>query len=223
VSRAASHGGSVASGRPAPNPGGDRGIAAFAAYLRVAIPVGMLFCVVYFAINWLTARRALHYRLYFDWELSIPFVPAMIYAYASILVLFLLPPLLLRRHQFPALARAMVSVILVAAATFLLLPAEPGFQRPAQVPGYDAVFRALYALDQRYNLVPSLHVACSALCVAALLHARPSAAVKLGLLLWAALLSLSVVLVHQHHLLDVLGGWLLGLAAFRLVYVRQAA
>jgi membrane-associated phospholipid phosphatase len=71
--------------------------------------------------------------------------------------------------------------------------------------------------------VPSLHVACSALCVATLLHAGPRATVKLGLLLWAGLLSVSVLLVHQHHLLDVLTGWLLGLAAYRLVYLRRAA
>jgi membrane-associated phospholipid phosphatase len=208
---------------PAPERRGDDGGIGFPAYLRLAIPVGLLFAVVYFTINRFTAHRPVHYRLYFDWELAVPFVPAMIYVYASILVLFLLPPLLLKRHEFVALARAMVAVILVAAATFLLLPAEPGFQRPAQVPGYDAVFQALYALDQRYNLVPSLHVACSALCIAALLRAGPRPALKLGLMLWAVLLSLSVLLVHQHHLLDVLTGWLLGLAAYRLVYRRRAA
>ena len=207
----------------APEPGGDRGGIDFPAYLRLAIPVGLLFAVVYFTLNWLTAQRARHYRLYFDWELSIPFVPAMIYVYASILVLFLLPPVLLRRRAFAALAGAMVVVILVAAASFLLLPAEPGFQRPVQVPGYDAVFQTLYALDQRYNLVPSLHVACSALCIAALLHADPRALIKLGLLLWAGLLSVSVVLVHQHHLLDVATGWLLGLAAYQLVYLPRSA
>ncbi len=206
----------------APDPGGDRSGIDFPAYLRLAIPVGLLFAVVYFTLNWLTAQRARHYRLYFDWELSIPFVPAMIYVYASILVLFLLPPVLLRRRAFAALAGAMVVVILVAAASFLLLPAEPGFQRPAQVPGYDAVFQTLYALDQRYNLVPSLHVACSALCIAALLHADPRALIKLGLLLWAGLLSVSVVLVHQHHLLDVATGWLLGLAAYQLVYLPRS-
>jgi membrane-associated phospholipid phosphatase len=207
---------------PEPDRGVDRCSVGFRAYLRLAIPVATLFAVVYFGANWLAAHSPRHYRLYFNWELSIPFVPAMIYVYASILILFLLPPLLLKRHEFAALARAMVAVILVAAASFLLLPAEPGFQRPAHVPGYDAVFQALYALDQPYNLVPSLHIACAALCVAALLHAGPRTALKLGLLLWAVLLSVSVLLVHQHHLLDVVTGWLLGLAAYRLVYLPRA-
>ena len=198
-----------------------RGIANLPHYLRLAVPVGALFAVVYFASNWITAQRVQHYRLYFDWELAIPFVPAMIYVYASILVLFLLPPLFMRRRELAALVRTTLVVLLVAAAVFLLLPAEPGFQRPAQVPGYDAVFQTLYAFDRPYNLVPSLHVACSVLCIAALLHASRSAAVRLGLLAWAALLSASVLLVHQHHLLDVLSGWLLGLAAYRLVYRRR--
>ncbi len=208
--------------RPAaPDPGNDLGGSSLRAYLRLAIPVGTLFAVVYFTLNWLTAHRPGRYRLYFEWELSIPFVPAMIYVYASILVLFLLPPVLLSRHAFAALARAMAVVILVAAAAFLLLPAEPGFQRPAQVPGYDAVYQTLYALDQPYNLVPSLHIACAALCIAALLHAGPRTVIRLGLMLWAGLLSVSVLLVHQHHLLDVVTGWLLGLAAYRLVYLPR--
>jgi membrane-associated phospholipid phosphatase len=210
--------------RPAAaDPGSDSGGTGLRTYLRLAIPVGTLFAVVYFTLNWLTAHRPGHYRLYFAWELSIPFVPAMIYVYASILVLFLLPPLLLRRHAFAALARAMVVVILVAAATFLLVPAESGFQRPARVPGYDVVYQTLYALDQPYNLVPSLHIACAALCIAALLHAGPRTVIKRGLLVWAGLLSVSVVLVHQHHLLDVVTGWLLGLAAYRLVYLPRTA
>lgn len=193
------------------------------AYLRLAVPVGTLFAVVYFASNWITGQRSRLYQLHGQWELAIPFVPAMIYPYASIVLLLLLPGLLLRRAQFPGLARAMVAVIMVAALTFLVLPAQPGFQRPAQVPGYQLLFGALYALDQPYNLVPSLHVACTTLCVAVLLH-RPAARVlKLALLLWAGLLSASVVLVHQHHLLDVASGWLLGLAAYRLVYLRTAA
>ena len=208
--------------RPAaPDPGGDRGATGLGAYLRLAVPVGALFAVVYFSLNWFTAHRPGHYRLYLDWELAIPFVPAMIYVYASILLLFLLPPLLLSRHAFTALARAMAVVILVAAAAFLLFPAEPGFQRPAHVPGYDALYRTLYALDQPYNLVPSLHIACAALCIAALLHAGPRTVIRLGLMLWAGLLSASVLLVHQHHLLDVVTGWLLGLAAYRLVYLPR--
>jgi membrane-associated phospholipid phosphatase len=74
-----------------------------------------------------------------------------------------------------------------------------------------------------HNLVPSLHVAASILLIAALWRALTPVWIRAGLLLWGVLLCASVVLVHQHHLLDVLGGWLLGLAAFRLVYVRQAA
>jgi membrane-associated phospholipid phosphatase len=31
-----------------------------------------------------------------------------------------------------------------------------------------------------------------------------------------------VVLVHQHHLLDVATGWLLGLAAYQLVYLPRS-
>ena len=85
----------------------------------------------------------------------------MIYIYASVLVLVLLPALTLTRDQIHALARAILVTLLIAALVFLLLPADLGFERPAHVPGYNAVYQALYALEMPHNLVPSLHIASS--------------------------------------------------------------
>jgi membrane-associated phospholipid phosphatase len=190
------------------------------AYLQYAVPVAVLFCVCYFSLNWLTARRSLHYRLYFDWELAIPFVPAMIVVYASIFGLFLLPGVVLPGERLAPLARTLVAVILVAAATFLLLPADLGFQRSTPDSIFRPIFQLLYALDRPHNLVPSLHIACAVPCLAALLDSVTAAPLKWALWVWGGLLSASVLLVHQHHLLDVLSGWLLGIAAYRLVYLR---
>jgi membrane-associated phospholipid phosphatase len=207
----------------APASGATPGIHNAPLYLRLAVPVGGLFALVYFGLNWLTAQRSEHFRLYLDWELSVPFVPGMIYAYASALLLFFLPPFLLSAPRLRALARAAITVLLVAGLCYLLLPATLGFQRPDLVPGYDSVYRALYALALPHNLVPSLHVSCSALCIAALIRASTAKAARLALLIWGLFISVAVLLVHQHHLLDVISGWLLGLAAYRLVYLRGAA
>ena len=160
------------------------------------------------------------HQLFFDWELAIPFLPGMIYIYASLLLLLLLPALALTRRQLPALARAMVITLFSAAVVYLLLPADLGFERPEYVPGYNGVYQALYALELPHNLVPSLHIASSTLLIATLLHNSSSVWVRLGLYSWGLLICASVLLVHQHHVLDVISGLMLGLVCYRRVYLR---
>jgi membrane-associated phospholipid phosphatase len=200
---------------------GYRGIANVPVYAHLAIPVATLFAVVYFFTNWITSRRTGNYHLFLEWELAIPFVPAMIYAYASLLVLLLLPPFVLTKSQLPALARATVITLFSAAAVYLLLPADLGFVRPDYVPGYDAVFQTLYALEMPHNLVPSLHIASSTLFIAAIRRNLSSSWRRTCLIVWGILICASVLLVHQHHVLDVVSGLLLGLVSYRLVYVRS--
>jgi len=216
----------VSGSRPGEPPSGApdyRGATNIPAYLRLAIPVAVLFLLVYFGMNWLTAQRPQHYHLYLQWELSIPFVPAMIYAYASIVPLYLLPAITLSKREMRALAGALVFISVVAAVCYLLLPAELGFERAGQVPGYTPVFQALYTLALPHNLVPSLHISSSTLAIAVLAHSLSSRLLQLGLLLWGVLIAVSVVLVHQHHLLDVISGLLLGLTAYRMMYLRSLA
>jgi membrane-associated phospholipid phosphatase len=207
--------------KPAPGDPDYRGIRNLGFYLRVAVPTAALFALVYFATNWITSRRTDNFHLYLDLELAIPFVPGMIIVYASILILVLLPAFLLSRRRIRVLARAILVTLLVAALIFLLLPADLGFERPACVPGYDAVYQALYALEMPHNLVPSLHIACTTLLVAALLNSTGSPWLRLGLLLWGILLGASVLLVHQHHMLDIVSGLLLGLGTYRLYYLPR--
>jgi membrane-associated phospholipid phosphatase len=197
-----------------------RGIGNALFYARLAVPLSLLFAVVYFGTNWITSRRTGNYQLYFEWELAIPFVPSMVYVYASLLVLLLLPAITLTRSQLHALARSMVTALCIAAAIYLLFPADLGFVRPDHVPRCNAVFQQLYALEMPHNLVPSLHVATSALFIAALCRNLSSAWTRAGLILWGLLLCASVLLVHQHHVLDVISGLLLGYLCYRLVYVR---
>ena len=71
-----------------------------------------------------------------------------------------------------------------------------------------------------HNLVPSLHVATSALFIAVLYRSLSSVWIRAGLILWGMLLCASVLLVHQHHVLDVVSGLLLGYLCYRLVYRR---
>jgi membrane-associated phospholipid phosphatase len=175
-------------------------------YLRLVLLLDLLFVAVYGGLNWLTARRQDLWDLHFDWETRIPFVPGMIYAYLSINVLFVLPLFVMDARGMRLLARRIAWAIVLSGVVFLLLPARLGFTRPAEVPGYEAVYALLYALDAPHNLVPSLHVAYSALIIASLCTPRAARWVQALLWGWLGLVAVAVVLVHQHHLADVAGG-----------------
>lgn len=175
-------------------------------FAGLSLLLTLLFGITYGGTNALAAQRPGWFRLYSEAELRIPFVPPWIYVYLSfnlftLTTLFTLDIAGLKRY-----AAAFALVTLGAAACHLLLPTASGWERPNTVPGYPA-FGMLYRVEGPHNLVPSLHVAYSWL--TALVIRR-----RFGWI-WAALLSLSTLLVHQHHLIDLPAGWLLGWLGYR--------
>ncbi len=180
--------------------------------LRWAAFLTFLFLAVYLGCNWITSQRTGLYRLWFDWELKIPFVSAMVWVYLSLFVTFFLPMFALREAALNVLCKRLALAVVASGFLFLLLPAQLGFERPAEVPGQAAAFRLIYLFDLPHNLVPSLHVSWSALILGSLRVVSPPWTRRL-LEVWFLLLCAAAVLVHQHHLLDVLGGMLVALGA----------
>ncbi len=183
-------------------------------YLKIMSGLYLLFAVVYGGSNDWAARQATHYHFYWQWERTLPFVPGMIYVYFSIGLLFWLPLLVLDAPRMRRLGKAAALCMLVAGACFMLWPATTGFVGP-ELP-HDAllawIFARLHQLDHPHNTAPSLHIALSTL---VLLACADGAAWRKALLLaWWVLIVLAVLLVHQHHVLDVVSGALLGGLAY---------
>jgi membrane-associated phospholipid phosphatase len=187
----------------------------------LSLVVLMVFAIVYGGADYLTEGRTLC-RIHFDFELGIPFVPAMTLAYVSMNGLFVLAPFLLRsRRELVALAGALVSAILIAGVGFILWPAEPAFPQPQDLGIWTELFHAADRINLRYNMVPSLHVALTIAAVSIL--ARGNRMLTAAMLWsWGLVICLSTVLTHQHHLIDVATGAALGVAVDRLVYRRIA-
>lgn len=179
-------------------------------FLRLAARCTLLFALVYGLGDLLTGLHSWRLPVALPFELGLPFVPSLAWAYLSLYLLLACAPLALRREeQLRSLARAVELAILVAGPCFLLWPAEPAWPAPQVVAGpHAAAFHFADQLNLRYNLVPSLHVAFAATC--ALAYARACGAAA-GLLFgtWAVVIAASTVLLHQHHLLDVATGLLL--------------
>ena len=82
---------------------------------------------IYSAANWLygLARTV---RIHLDAELMIPFIPAFIFVYRSIDLMFPLAPFILRdRAEIRGLTLALAIVTELPGACFLLAPAEPAY------------------------------------------------------------------------------------------------
>ena len=170
----------------------------------------LVFGVLYPSVNWLTGMRPSTFGLYLDAERAIPFLPAWIWLYLSINLLFLLPPLFMRASEMPLLGKRMLAATVAGCVIFLLLPARLGFERVVPDGGlYRSMFGGLFQADGPHNLVPSLHVTYASLCILSLQAGARGGLRRAAWGAWLVAIVASTVLVHQHHLLDVASGLLL--------------
>ncbi len=185
------------------------GLQGLVPFILWGLIIGIVFFSIYPASNWLTAKRGDLWHLYLESELSIPFVPQFVWVYLSMYLLFAMPPLFVPAHAAAAVGKQLIAGCVACGLLFLIFPAVLGFERalPPNAP-YHQIFKAIHDIDAPHNLVPSLHVVFSTVIALACANfARPA----FRWLLWAWLLVIvaSTILVHQHHLIDVLAALLL--------------
>jgi hypothetical protein len=175
----------------------------------------MWFAFVYGGSDWLTAHRSLRIPIHLPIELSIPLIPGAIVIYMSIYVLFLAGPFIVReRHEFAALIGALAAATLIGGVGFLLLPSRAAFAPPADLGVWTSLFHFADRLNLDYNMVPSLHVALAVCCIAVFTrHASRTGCMLLWT--WGLAIALSTVLTHQHHIVDAVSGWGVGIATSR--------
>jgi membrane-associated phospholipid phosphatase len=181
-----------------------------------ACVLATLFVVVYGGSLALTASRTDVGRLYFDWELSIPVVPAMIVPYFSIYFLFFASFFICRNVEERRTLSLQIAVSLLAAGTcYLLFPLEFGAERPPIDGVFGLMFRLLEATDRPYNLAPSLHVS-TAVILGNLFASKAGGLTRAAVTTWFSLIAIATIFTWQHHLVDAIGGALLGAAALRV-------
>ncbi|MBM4069013.1 MAG: phosphatase PAP2/dual specificity phosphatase family protein [Planctomycetes bacterium] len=183
--------------------------------------LSLFFLLVYGGANWITTLRPDVGTWYFDWELEIPLVPVMIVPYMSIDLFFVLAPFLCSsRRELATLARRIVFSILVAGTFFLIMPLTLGFRREP-VPGiFGPIFEWFRGMDAPHNLFPSLHIALRTL-LAEIYARHTRGLLRVIILAWFSLIGFSTVLTHQHHLVDIAGGFLL--AGFAFYFCRESS
>jgi hypothetical protein len=182
------------------------------AYLIFILVFYALFFPVYFGTQYFVSPARPALALFFDWETRIPLVPWMIWPYFSLLTLFAVPLLQMTADEMRRLTLQSTIPLLTAGVCFVAFPCRIGFPA-AEIDGlHRPIFDALWAIDSPRNLVPSLHIAFSALI---LLGARQVATGLLRpfYLAWLIVIACAVILVHQHHVIDMITGLAVAAAA----------
>lgn len=181
-----------------------------------------LFILVYGGCNWLTSHRSDVGYLFFEWERLIPFVPVMIIPYMSIDLFFVAAPFVCDDNdERGLLARRIAFAIVVAGVFFVTMPLRYGFSRPAPGGWVGGIYRFLHGFDRPYNLFPSLHIALRTI-LADTYTRHTKGPLRLAVHVWFSLIGFSTVLTYQHHVMDVVGGFVLAGFCFYIFRPRTA-
>jgi len=179
----------------------------------------LLFLVVYGGSNWLASQHAYVSTWFYDWEMRIPFVPAMILPYWSIDLFFLGSFWVCTdQRELKVHGRRIACAILMAGVFFVAMPLRIGFPRPPVKGTLGVLFGLLRAFDQPHNLFPSLHI--SLWLILRAVYVRHTRGMLQGAIkLWFLLIAASALLTWQHQVVDVLGG--IGLASVCFYFFRE--
>jgi hypothetical protein len=179
--------------------------------------LGPFFFLSYGWVNHFTSGRNDVGVLVEAWERNIPFVPWLMLPYMSIDAFYALSLLLFRkrkaldRHAFRLLLATIISII-----GFLLFPLKFTFVIPKAEGFNGALQSVLFGFDKPYNQAPSLHI--SLLIILWVVYAKKlQGFARLVIHGWFLAIAASVLLVYQHHFIDVWTGALVGLFCLYLI------
>jgi membrane-associated phospholipid phosphatase len=162
----------------------------------------------YLTINWISSQRTSFFNVAFGWEKTIPFIPAFIFGYILVYLSILLAYIVFcRMEDWRRVVVAFLLSTTLAYIVFLIFPVRMTM-RPdlAGLTGISTmVTRLYYIIDMPYNCFPSLHVTYPTL--ATLVAWRNHRIMRWVFLAMALVVAISVVIVKQHYVADVVGGF----------------
>lgn len=176
------------------------------------------FFLVYGGCNSFASQQIERYALYFEWERELPFVPQLIYIYLSLSLFVILPLRYLQPQQLRPWALSYMWMTFAAGALFILFPTELAVPRPVDLAKSHQLFALLYSLDLPHNLFPSLHVSYPSLAMLIIIGSKRRDRWFWPITGWWFLMLISVLLMHQHYMADIVGGLLLAICCYHYVY-----
>ena len=179
----------------------------FILFSLLAALITILFTSIYFSTNFY-AGNVDQYAYFFEFEKLFPFIPGFILIYLSLNILMTMPLFYLEnKNEIIDYAGQIIIGTIIAGVFFVIFPGKLGFERILPDGLFYPVYRQLFEIDAPHNLAPSLHIIYTYITVFVLINKTKSKVWHI----WGGLMCMSVVLTHQHHLIDVVSGLLLSL------------
>ncbi|PCJ80958.1 MAG: hypothetical protein COA49_06535 [Bacteroidetes bacterium] len=176
---------------------------------------------LYLLTNCMAESSPTHFTMYMEFEKEIPQIPEFITIYESYYILLALNFVIIKLpNAIRSLSISLIVSSVIASIIFIIFPGELGFSRSANTTGFEAIFSFLHTLDLPYNLYPSLHITFSTISVFAIINQTKSKLFHALLIFWLILISFSVVLVHQHHIFDIITGYILSWLTIHFIYLK---
>lgn len=183
---------------------------------RLAL-AGATFVIVYSGCNLFTSTRGNVPTFMFEWEKSMPFVRELVVPYWSLDAFFCGAFFLCgSKVELNLLTKRLITVTILSGLFFLLFPLKLRLPRPEPGGWTAPFFHALYFNDLPFNLAPSLHISLRSL-VWVFYGAHLTGHLRTAVKVWFILIGVSTLLVWQHHLIDVAGGFIMGWAVAALI------
>ncbi len=185
--------------------------------MRHVLINGLAFLLIYPLANLQAEQLSNVPSFCWPWETSIPFIDWMIIPYLSSGGFFIGLFFLVRNaSNLRLFSQQLLFTTLVAGLCFTCFPLRFAFSHP---PSEHHWLQFMYSWlawgDRPFNQFPSLHVAYCLIFWQTLHKAFPRHP-RLPLVdLWLLLVGLATLLTYQHHVVDVLGGLLLGFLALQ--------
>ncbi len=173
------------------------------------------FTAGYLTINWISSQRTVFYDLSLPFEHDIPFIPAFILGYACVYGGMAVACAIIDNVR--DWQRAIVGFFILTTVCFiffLILPVKMTM-RPdlSNMTGfYASLTKFIFHIDLPYNCFPSLHVTFPTF--ATLIVWKNHKIARWAVLSMALIVAISVILVKQHYLADVIAGLCVAFGSF---------
>lgn len=180
-------------------------------YLAVVFAVQILL----YKVSSLYGSSVIGYDISIPLDNLIPFSPIWVIVYVLYYPAIILPFFMIDdKPLFTQLSLAYLLVVALTVPFYFLFVVT--IERPDIVTNcvFSRIVSFLYSIDNPVNLFPSQHVAF--IWTSAFFIRRKFAALGLGYIAFAILVSMSTVLIKQHYLLDIPAGFLVAFCAYRL-------
>lgn len=185
----------------------------------LGIIFSFLFLLFYGGASFITDWIPWRVYVAFPFEVGMPLIPAWSIIYVSMPLLLFYCIVKLDWVAQWALFAVLVVELLFACLCFLLLPVQMEYVAGDSTGFWQPLFHFATTLSMENNHFPSLHVTFA--CTAGLALRRVVSRWQLLLIIvWIGLIAISTIMIHEHHLLDVVAGGLLAIGTEKIVRHR---